>query len=73
MLGAVYHIAQEVDALTHGEHALVGLHLQVYLLHQFVYDVTHKPQFRFRFTEHDAVITIAVEMAHAVPVLQIVV
>ena len=42
-------------------------------LHAPVDGITNLPQFRFRFTQYDAVITIAVEMTHGIPVLQIMV
>ena len=35
--------------------------------------ITNLPQFRFRFTQYGAVITITVEMTDGIPVLQIMV
>ena len=67
------HITQKVDALARREHALVPLHQETGTLHAPVDGITNLPQFRFRFTQYDAVITIAVEMTHGVPVLQIMV
>ena len=69
----IYDIPQEVNALVHGEHTLVGLNLQVDLFQLLMDGITNLPQFRFLFSEYHAVITIAVEMTHAVPVLQIMV
>ena len=67
------HIPQKVDALARREHALVPLHQETGTLHAPVDGITNLPQFRFRFTQYDAVITIAVEMTHGIPVLQIMV
>ena len=66
-------ISQEVNALVHREHTLIGFHLEVYLFQLLVDNITNLPQFRFRVTEYDPVITIAVEMTDSVPVLQIMV
>ena len=66
-------ISQEVNALVHWEHTLVGFHLEVDLFQLLVDDITNLSQFRFRVTEYDSVITIAVEMTDTVLVLQIMV
>ena len=66
-------IAEEVDALLDGEHPFIGLDLQVNHFHPPVDDVTHRPQFRFRLTEYQAVIAIAVVMTDPVLVFQIMV
>ena len=64
-------ISQEVNTFVHREHSFVGFHLEVDLLQLFVDGITNLPQFRFRVTEYDPVITIAVEMTDTVPVLQV--
>ena len=49
------HIPQKVDALARREHALVPLHQETGTLHAPVDGITNLPQFRFRFTQYDAV------------------
>ena len=67
------HISQKVNALAQGKHTVVPLHPETDTLNMPMDGITNLPQFRFRFTQYDAVITIAVEMTHGIPVLQIMV
>ena len=67
------HIPQKINALAQGKHALVLLHIETDPLNMPMDGITNLPQFRFRFTQYNAVITITVEMTDGVPVLQIMV
>ena len=67
------HISQKVNALAQGKHTVVPLYPETDTLNMPMDGITNLPQFRFRFTQYDAVITIAVEMTHGIPVLQIMV
>ena len=69
----VYDLSQEVYALVHREYTFIRLYGKPDLCDLEVDGITNLPQFRFRVTEYHAVIAIAVEMADAVLVLQIMV
>ena len=67
------NIAKEINAFFHREHPFIRLYFQVYFSHLPVNNITNLPQFRFRFTEYQSVIAIAIVITNPVLILQIVV
>ena len=66
-------ISEKINALIHREYPLIGLNGKPDGVYPTVDHITNLPQFRFRFTKHDTVITIAVEMTDTALILQIMV
>lgn len=67
------NIAKEINAFFYREYPFIRLYFQVYFSHLPVNSITNLPQFRFRFTEYQSVIAIAIVITNPVLILQIVV